>query len=159
MTRSYRIILGDPEAEPDPLSTHEVKLSTLALADAEAARVRVTEAEAAHLAKMTEKLLRKGRRTLKELAELDLDDIETPDFLIGRRGFAQERKGLRLLRATSPNRPAALHAARRRLARYRREAEARRRKALKVWSQVLETQKAENGTNFWKALRFLIKME
>jgi hypothetical protein len=43
------------------------------------------------------------------------------------------RKALRLFLETCPNQPVALRETLKRLTRYRRQAEARRRKALKAW--------------------------
>jgi hypothetical protein len=68
-----------------------------------------------------------------ENGELDFDDPETlrlmiknynDDFMVG---------ALRIMLRASPKRPVALRKAQKQLTRYRREAEARRRKALKIW--------------------------
>jgi hypothetical protein len=147
VTRWYRIIKEDPTASPDPSSPDELEQAILALAEAEAVLARAADAEAVHLARMAAKSERKGLRGIMASPTLDLDDIETLDFLIGQRGYARERKVLRLFRRLSPDRPAALHATRTRLARYRREAEARRRKALKTYRDLLKGQNSGNEPN------------
>ena len=80
---------------------------------------------------MAERRLKRGRRSLDDLAKLDLDDPETLEVLIANNTDPDMREGLRILLRTCPNRPVAMRDTQKRLIRYRRQAEARRRKALK----------------------------
>lgn len=121
VTRWYRIILDDPIARPDPFE-HDPRLRAARdLAEAEAHLARVKEAEGGAL----HDLLRNeeeapGRAALYAAAkEFELDIVE--------------RSAVRILRWAMRH---GLEAGRRQLrlyARYSREGEARRRKALHRW--------------------------
>ena len=136
ITTWYRIIMEDPEAVPDPLSADTIARAAMTLAEAEASRDRAARAEAQHLWDMSERMLRKGERSPEELAELDLEDIETLDFLIEQCEEPELQTVLHMIKRGSPNRPAAQRATLKRLRRYRREAEARRHKALAAWTEI-----------------------
>lgn len=133
VTSWYRIILDDPGIEPDLLDIDPMRQAALNLAEAEAWRDRATRVEQAHIADMANRALTQGQWRPPENGELDFDDPETlrlmirnytDDFMVG---------ALRIMLRASPKRPVALRKAQKQLTRYRREAEARRRKALKIW--------------------------
>jgi hypothetical protein len=133
VTSWYRIILDDPGIEPDLLDIDPMRQAALNLAEAEAWRDRATRVEQAHIADMANRALTQGQWRPLENGDLDLDDPETlrlmirnytDDFIVG---------ALRIMLRASPKRPVALRKTQKQLTRYRREAEARRRKALKIW--------------------------
>ena len=129
----FRIIMADPTVVPDPLSTDAVARAAHVLAEAEASRERAAQVEENHLKEMSDIALRGRERSLEELDELNLDDMETLEYMMRQAEDPDLRSALRLIKDVSPKRPAALHETRQRLRRYRREAEARRRKALADW--------------------------
>ena len=142
----YRIILDDATAEPDLLEPDPRHRAALSLAEAEARRDSAGRVEEAHLADMAERHLKRGQRSLEDLARLDLEDPETLEVLIAKETDPDMRKALRIFLETCPNRPVAMRDTLKRLTRYRRQAEARRRKALKAWIwQNTEDQKSETN--------------
>jgi hypothetical protein len=164
VTSWYRIIMADPDAVTDALSTDGGARAALTLAEAEASRERAARAEADHLWDMSNSTLSKGNRSLADLAELDLNDIETLDFLIERTTEQDLRAVLQMMKQKSPNRPAAQRDTLKRLRRYRREAEARRRKALRAWIEIqnanpetkpISPKVASNRTKLGKLLKYL----
>jgi hypothetical protein len=136
VTRWFQIIMEDAEATVDPLSADPVARAALSLAEAEAARDRATRAEADHLTGMLNRALRRSRRSLDDIADLDLDDVATLDFLIRQPVGPDMRAMLRLMKRLSPHRPAAEHKTLDRLSGYRRAAEGRRRRALRAWIEL-----------------------
>jgi hypothetical protein len=140
--RFYRLILGQPAAALPGLSyCGPREQAALRLAIAEAQLDRTQREERAHLKNLAEIALRKGARTADEL----LDDVTTssaPDdeslaYLVSLCvGTPMLRCFAKLLRASNPNHPETLSRKTRTLRRYRREAEARRHKALQVWVHI-----------------------
>lgn len=136
VTAAYRIVLEDPDALPDPVSTDRRLRAALALAEADAGLRRAAETERAYIFAQSKRALDKRGTAMdfiNVVAELDLEDIDTLDFLIARETDPWMREGLELLKASSPKRPVEVRKTIKRLARYRREAEARRSKALGRW--------------------------
>lgn len=133
VTSWYRIILDDPDIEPDPLDIDPKRQAALNLAEAEAWRDRATRVEQAHIADMASRALAQGQWMPPENGELDLDDPETLQLMIEKYSDDFMRGALRIFLRTSPKRPVAQRNKQKQLTRYRREAEARRRKALKIW--------------------------
>ena len=133
VTSWYRIILDDPSIEPDLLDLDPMRQAALNLAEAEAWRDRATRVEQAHLADMANRALTQGQWVPPEKGELDLEDPETLQMMI--KNYTDEFMigALRIMLRSSPKRPQALRKTQKQLTRYRREAEARRRKALKIW--------------------------
>lgn len=133
VTSWYRIILDDPDIEPDPLDIDPKHQAALNLAEAEAWRDRATRVEQAHIADMASRALAQRQWMPPENGELDLDDPETLQLMIENYSDDFMRGVLRIFLRNSPKRPVALRNKQKQLTRYRREAEARRRKALKIW--------------------------
>lgn len=133
VTSWYRIILDDPDIEPDPLDIDPKRQAALNLAEAEAWRDRATRVEQAHIADMASRALAQGQWMPPENGELDLDDPETLQLMIENYSDDFMRGALRIFLRTSPKRPVAQRNKQKQLTRYRREAEGRRRKALKIW--------------------------
>lgn len=139
VTAFYRILLEDPAAWPNPLEQDPARRATLTLAEALAGVRRAEEAERRYLFERSDKTLRKMgslQEVIEVMAELDLEDMETLDFLIARQVDPWMQDGLRILKASSPKRPTEVEKTLKRLARYRREATARRRKALEQWTSM-----------------------
>ncbi len=147
VTSKYQIIMNDPDARPDPLTTNTAARAAMTLAEAEASRDRAARAEADHLLDITERALREREFDLVRMAELDFEDIGTLDFLIDRMEDPFLKAGLRIMKRASPNRPAAKKDRTKRLRRYRREAEARRRKALLAWIEIGNQKFPETNPN------------
>jgi hypothetical protein len=140
VTTFYKIIVEDSNARPNPSATDEWTRTALELAEAEASLQRAAQAERDYIFDGSAKMLRKkgtSQEFMEVIAELDLDDVDTIDFLMTRMTDPELVEGLKILKKVSPNRPAERRATLRRLARYRREAEARRRRALRAWISVL----------------------
>lgn len=140
--RFYRLILDQPDAALPSLSCRALwEQAALSLAIAEAQLDRTQREERAHLKNLAEIALAKGAKSADEL----LDDVTTscvPDdeslaYLVSLCvGHPMLRRIAKLLRASNPNHPETLSRKTRTLHRYRREAEARRHKALQVWTQL-----------------------
>ena len=141
VTRYYRTIMRDTTAFPDPADRDPVMSAALALAEAEAHLARCVEAERRNLLRMAE---RAGNGAhvdfegmLSRVGE-KLDDLDVLEAMLARVEEPWMIEGLKILIQAHPDRPAALHRRIRTLRRYRREAEARRRKALTVWLAMRE---------------------
>jgi hypothetical protein len=148
VTSWYRIILDDPDIEPDPLDIDPKRQAALNLAEAEAWRARAIRVEEAHFADMASRASARGQWVPPENGELDLDDPETLQLMIENYPDDFMRGALRIILRTSPKRPVALHETQQKLTRYRREAEARRRKALKIWIALnLNVKNSEKNPN------------
>jgi len=157
--RFFRIILSDPDAQPDPFDTDPLRRAALRLAEAEARRERTEHVEAEHLADMTERALKQGRRTLLELGKAGVDDPEFLKVLIENEPDPVQRQGLRILLAANPHRSSPLLQKLKSLRRYRRSAEAERRRALRDWlalseAEVVENKEFRNEANFALELNF-----
>lgn len=138
--RRYQIILNDATTYPDPFERNERLRATHTLAESEARLERVCTAEQTHLQKLHRYIDRRGQKPYLELADDLLEDPEALALILKREDDPVEREGIRLLLRSHPNRPAALRRKSQILARYRREAEAQRRRALGRWITVLEHQ-------------------
>lgn len=134
--RWYRIVRDDIAAVPDPMSRDEVDRAALALAEAEARLERVCAVEAYNQQKMLKYIDRRGRKDIPEIANHIDDDPEAMELIMENHDDAFTRGAARSLLRTHPNRPPALRAEARRFARYRGEAEAQRRRALRRWIAV-----------------------
>lgn len=147
VTRFYRIIVEDADARPDPSATDAQTRAALALAEAQASLHRAAQAEREYIFEESVRTLRK-KGTVQEfvevMAELDLDDVDTINFLLTRKTDPEMIETLKILKKAAPNRPAARRAKLKHLARYRREADARRRKALRIW---ISEEYQKNETN------------
>ena len=153
VTRWYRIIRNDPDAVPDVGDPSMFNQLVLALAQAEASRDRASAAETAHL---TTREPVKPRTRLEFIERLvaaggpDLDDPQHLAFLIARTSDPMEREGLQIMRDIALKKPA--KKARdpvKQLARYRREAEARRHRALRTLCAAISDAASENEPNFY----------
>jgi hypothetical protein len=134
VTRWYRIIRNDVDATPDPLSRNVRDRAALVLAEAEARLQRVCAAESENRQKMHNYIDRRGRKDILEIAQGGFDkDPEALEKFLENQTDPFLRGAARILLRYHPNRPAALRQDARRFARYRREAEAQRRRALDVW--------------------------
>lgn len=133
VTSWYRIILDDPTIEPDLLDLDPLRQAALHLAEAEAWRDRAIRAEEAHLADMASRALTQGQWSETENGALGLEDPETLRLMMKNSTDDFMRGALGVMLRASPKRPVALRKTQKQLVRYRREAEARRRKALKKW--------------------------
>jgi hypothetical protein len=138
--RWYQIILNDASAYPNPFERNERLRTAHALAESEARLERVCAAEQTHLQKLHRYIDRRGQKSYLELADDPVEDPEALAFILKREDDPVAREGIRILLLSHPNRPAALRRKMRILARYRREAEAQRRRALGRWIAALETQ-------------------
>jgi uncharacterized protein YjiS (DUF1127 family) len=136
VTKWFRIILDDPDAAPDPMEREDRLWAALRLAEAEAQLERCNQTERAHLMRMTERARDDVgisfndslKRALKEPLGIDalklmVERLDDP-FLVG---------GTKIMIKRHPDRPVGLRATMHSLRRYRRSAEARRRKALATW--------------------------
>lgn len=131
VTKWYRVITADPQAVPTFPTHNEEDRATIALAEAEACAERARQAEAEHLRKMSRPLT--TPESIEAGAELDIEDIGTLNFLLSHKLDLYMRALVYMMKRVSPNRPSELKKTARRLTRYRREAEARRHKALNYW--------------------------
>ncbi len=77
------------------------------------------------------------QEVLEVWAEHALEDIDALNFRITRERDKWTADALKLIRRQSPKRPAEQTRTVKRLARYRREATARRRKALTLWMECM----------------------
>jgi hypothetical protein len=143
VTRYYRIITGDAAALPDPMSRDARAQAALALAEAEAQYARCVTAERRHLVRMAERADNGVHLSLQDAAQkmsLGQPDIDVWEKMLEWEGEAWMRRALKILIRLDPDRPAEIHRRFRSLRRYRREAEARRRKALRRWLEVMGAQ-------------------
>lgn len=148
VTNWYRIIVNDPHAEPDPTAQDVTARTALRLAEAEAQVARTTQAERAILLEIHDDTAAAfatpdmKKRVIDRVMHQGVDyaDYETLKFIAERikRTDPVLAKGTRILAAESRNNPVNLQRRLRTISRYRREAESRRRRALRDW---LATQK------------------
>lgn len=144
VTRWYRIITGDLQAQPDLTSLDRREQAAIRLAVTEAQVERATTAERNHLVDLQERLGRVDtdqshtERAIERIKErgLDLDDYDTLILLAEKLEDRSLTADIRFLARTSPTRPTALRQTLKTLTRYRRDAESARRSALKVWLEV-----------------------
>ena len=142
--RWYRLITDDPGALPTANPGEEGGSAALRLAETEAHLERCLRAERAHTDLMFERAMdnidfwRTDLRTRLHREPVDVSAWAI--WLANSEGpfdsFAKDT--FRILIRTSKGRPAALDLRQRILRRYRAEAEARRRKALKAWAEAGE---------------------
>ena len=136
----YKIILDDLSATPDPFERNQRLKSAYSLAEAEARLEQVCAAENVHLQKLHHFVERRGQKTLLELPAGGLEDPEALEFMIAHEEDPVMKEGMQILLACHENRPAAVQKQGRVLARYRREAEAQRRRALRHWIECEQDQ-------------------
>ncbi|OSQ44329.1 hypothetical protein [Marivita geojedonensis] len=153
ITRFYRGILSDPEGVPD-LTTRDPRMrAALTLAEAEAQLARCLAAERQHLILMAERARPPKHVSVRDIinkAHLGAEDLDVARFMLARVDEDWMRETLKILIRSHPDRPAELQRRLKVLRRYRREAEARRRKALRHWLTVgaalqTESEKASSG--------------
>ena len=126
----YRLILADPSASPDPLERDPCRRAARDLAEAEAQLQRVRLAEEQYF-----------RNPEGDLSQAELELVETRDLLLGAvEDVGWDKQWERLMERTSKmimretvRRQKSQERLGRTLARYRGEAEARRRAALRRW--------------------------
>jgi hypothetical protein len=130
------LITGDGDV--NPLSLDERSHAALALAEAEARVARCVTAERRHLAHMAELAAQKPSAVAEKTAK-EADATEDEQW---ERRFSPDWKKHQVKKTrppSDPNRPAARHQTLKSLMRYRREAEAQRRKALRRWLEAEQT--------------------
>lgn len=132
----YKMILSDLEASPNPLEQNPRLKTAYQLAEAEARLERVQKAEVHHLQRVQKYAPRSEPINIMELTMEDSDHPEVLRFLVKCLRDPVMREGIRIGLSSSPNRTVALTQTSKRLARYRREAEAQRRRALKSWIRI-----------------------
>lgn len=132
----YKVILNDLAVAPNPFEQNPRLQTAYQLAEAEARLERVQKAEFHHLQKVQKYAPRSEPMTISELIKEDLDHPEVLRHFVKRLDDPFLREGTRILLRSNPNRTVALRQTGKRLARYRREAEAQRRKALKNWIRI-----------------------
>lgn len=134
VTRWCRIIRGDIRAYPDPLSPNQVDRASFVLAEAEARLERVCQAEALNQEKIHNYIDRRGKKDSLDFTKDGMtNDPEVLEMILKEADDPFMLEAIPLLLRAHPNRPAALRQEARRLARYRREAEAQRHRALLHW--------------------------
>ena len=148
--RWYRLIQNDPTAELRDALKFRGARAALALAEAEAHLERTRDAERAHLEKMIDIALKRGRRSILELAQVpekaQFEDNDVLDLMI--RNFSrpdhdtkpEDRAflvgALKIFKRGNPNRPAELNRRMRTLRGYRKRAEGRRNRVFSEWLRV-----------------------
>ena len=148
--RWYRTIMNDPTAELQDAFNSEEARAALALAEAEAHLERTRDAEGAHLEKMLNIALQRGRRSLLELAmvpESDrMEDDDVLDLLIKNYSRSDMEKSerefyvgaLKIIKRLNPNRRAELTRRMHRFRGYRKRAEGRRNRVFTEWIRISE---------------------
>ena len=135
----FRLILDDPDAAPDPMEREDRLRAALRLAEAEAQLERCNKTESAHLLRMTERARDDAGLSFNDTVKRALKDPSGPlsfeglNIMIKRLDDPFLSGGAKILIRSHPDRPAGLRATMHSLRRYRRSAEARRRKALTAW--------------------------
>ena len=151
--RWYRIIRNDPTAQLRDALESAVTRGALFLAEAEAHLERTRDAERAHLEKMIDIALKRGRRSILELAHVpekaQFEDNDVLDLMI--RNFSRPDRdskaedsaflvgALKIFKRSNPNRPAELNRRMNRFRGYRKRAESRRNRAFTEWLRSYET--------------------
>lgn len=136
VTRMYRLILEDMTAIPDPMSGDLTSRTALALAEAEAQLARCVSHERALLARIAERAGNGSQVSIDAVmrkAGKGIYDLDVMEVLQKNETDPTMRQILKLLIQSDPDRPAELRRRYKVARRYRREAEARRRRALKNW--------------------------
>jgi hypothetical protein len=135
----FRLILDDPDAAPDPMEREGRLRVALRLAEAEAQLERCNQTESAHLLRMTERARDDAGLSIDETLNRVIKDpsgslsFDALNIMIKRLDDPFLSGGAKILIRSHPDRPAGLRATMHSLRRYRRSAEARRRKALTAW--------------------------
>ncbi len=135
----FRLILDDPDAAHDPMEREDRLRVALRLAEAEAQLERCNQTESAHLLRMTERARDDAGLSFNDTVKRALKDPSGPLSFEGLKMMVERLDdpflvgGTKILIRSHPDRPAGLRAAMHSLRRYRRSAEARRRKALTAW--------------------------
>ena len=135
----FRLILDDPGATPDPMAREAPLRAALSLAEAEAQLERCNNTERAHLLRMTERARDDAGLSFNDTVKRALKDpsgslsFDALNIMIKRLDDPFLSGGAKILIRSHPDRPAGLRATMHSLRRYRRSAEARRRKALAAW--------------------------
>ncbi len=126
----YRLILADPSASPDPLERDPRRRAARDLAEAEAQLQRVRLAEEQYFLN-PEGDLSRGEREMIETGDMLMDEAEYSGWdKTGRRLMDRVSK---MIQRETERRQKSQERLGRVLARYRGEAEARRRRALRRW--------------------------
>ena len=135
----FRLILDDPDAAPDPMEREDRLRAALRLAEAEAQLERCNQTESAHLLRMTERARDDAGLSFNDTVKRALKDpsgslsFDALNIMTKRLDDPFLSGGAKILIRSHPDRPAGLRATMHSLRRYRRSAEARRRKALTAW--------------------------
>ena len=135
----FRLILDDPDAAPVPMEREDRLRVALRLAEAEAQLERCNKTESAHLLRMTERARDDAGLSFNDTVKRALKDpsgslsFDALNIMTKRLDDPFLSGGAKILIRSHPDRPAGLRATMHSLRRYRREAEARRRKALTAW--------------------------
>lgn len=141
VTLMYKLILGDMTAIPDPMSDDPTSRTALALAEAEAQLARCVSQERALLTRIAERAGKGSHVSVDAVmrkAGKGIYDLDVMEALTKKESDPTMRQVLQLLIRSDPDRPAELRRRYSVARRYRREAEARRRRALKNWIRVAE---------------------
>ncbi len=142
--RWYRLITDDPEALPTANPGEEGGSAALRLAEAEAHLERCLKAERSHTDLMFERAMDNidfWRTDVSIRMDRDPFDVSVWSLWLANQDKMSDPSltgGAKILIRISEGRPVALHRRQRILHRYRLEAEARRRKALKAWTESAE---------------------
>ncbi|MGJ8585991.1 MAG: hypothetical protein ACSHXD_18020 [Marinosulfonomonas sp.] len=136
VTRWYRTILDDISAVPDPLSQNETGRAALSLAEAEAQLERARGAEEQVLADIAKALDQSTQAPGDGGPTLDLDRPDEIFEVLKDEMDPELRMMIKLLTRYGPNTTKSRTERLRLSQRYRREAEARRRRALHRWIAV-----------------------
>ena len=139
VTKWFRLILDDPDAAPDPMEREDRLRAALRLAEAEAQLERCNKTESAHLLRMTERARDDAGLSFNDTVKRALKDpsgslsFDALNIMTKRLDDPFLSGSAKILIRSHPDRPAGLRATMHSLRRYRRSAEARRRKALTAW--------------------------
>lgn len=139
----YRIILADLSAVFDPFHSSFRQRAALSLAEAEASLARVSREEQKQLSAMAKTDLNSGQRSLSEIASASIDDPDFLAILIQNTEDKVEQAGPNILLQEIDRLPAIQRKRLRMLTRYRKEAESRRRRALRFWIEISGAEMSE----------------
>ncbi len=131
----YRIILDDAKAVPDLFSADPKHLAAFRLAETEARRTRAARAEQTHLKQMTDRTVRHRHARYSGSEDAGLSGSAALEAQLAQSGNPQAQEPLELYGPGPTASRGADIKSLKRITRYRREAEARRRKALKTWTE------------------------
>jgi hypothetical protein len=140
VSKWYRIILSDPQAQLEPTSQEPRLQAALRLAEGEAQVERTINAERDHFFDMVERI-RQDDENVPLLDRVmgksfDIDDHDTLRVIAQNTEDPYLAGAARILARLSPTRPAAMRNTMKVLTRYRREAESARRRAFEAWLAV-----------------------